>query len=161
VKKEKTMGELRSVDEALDFAIQREIEANRFYMELAGLVENPAMCKVFEGFAKEELGHKARLEALKNNKMTALKETTLNKKVINLKIADFVEDVEPVPNMSYQEALIIAMKREKASFRLYTDLADAVTNQVQKDTFLLLAQEEAKHKLRFELEYDDVILKEN
>ena len=30
-----------------------------------------------------------------------------------------------------------------------------------KQTFLGLAQEEAKHKLRFEVEYDDVILAEN
>jgi rubrerythrin len=155
------MAELKTIDEILDFAIDREIEANRFYMDLAGRVNNTTMRKVFEDFAKEELGHKAKLEALKNNEINALKETTPNKKVLNLKIADFVEDIEPRPNMNYQDALIIAMKREKASFRLYTDLTDVATNQVQKNTFLLLAQEEAKHKLRFELEYDNVILKEN
>jgi hypothetical protein len=30
-----------------------------------------------------------------------------------------------------------------------------------KTFFLALAQEEAKHKLRFELEYDDQILRDN
>ena len=155
------MEDFRTIDEALDFAIQREIEANRFYLDMAGVVKNPVMCRVFEDFAKEELGHKSRLEALKNNNLTASNKNTPNKKILNLKIADFIEDVEPGPDMSYQDALIIAMKREKASFRLYTDLAEVATNQAQKDTFLLLAQEEAKHKLRFELEYDVVILKEN
>jgi len=29
------------------------------------------------------------------------------------------------------------------------------------DMFLALAQEEARHKLRFEIEYDDVVLKED
>jgi hypothetical protein len=29
-----------------------------------------------------------------------------------------------------------------------------------RDTFLGLAQEEARHKLRFEVEYDDDVLKE-
>ena len=30
-----------------------------------------------------------------------------------------------------------------------------------RELFLSLAQEEAKHKLRFEIEYDDMILTEN
>jgi len=62
--------------------------------------------------------------------------------------------------MDYQDVLILAMKKEKASFHLYTDLADEVENQIQKETFLSLAQEEAKHKLRFEIEYDNEVLME-
>jgi rubrerythrin len=41
------------------------------------------------------------------------------------------------------------------------NLADATDNAAVRDLFLVLAQEEAKHKLRFELEYDEHILKEN
>jgi rubrerythrin len=62
------MGEFGSVDEVLEFAIDREIEANQLYMDLAGLTKNQAMRKVFEDFAKEELGHKAKLEAMKAGK---------------------------------------------------------------------------------------------
>jgi len=62
--------------------------------------------------------------------------------------------------MDYQDVLILAMKKEKASFHLYTDLADEVENQIQKEIFLSLAQEEAKHKLRFEIEYDNEVLME-
>ena len=61
------MERFSSVDEILDFAIAREIEANKFYTELAERMENPAMRKVLEGFAKEELGHKMRLEAVKRD----------------------------------------------------------------------------------------------
>ncbi len=46
------------------------------------------------------------------------------------------------------------MKKEDTSVKLYTDLAKMVQDEELKDTFLLLAQEEAEHKLRFELEYD-------
>jgi len=53
------------------------------------------------------------------------------------------------------------MKREKAAFKLYSDLAEQVGDQQTKDLFLSLAEEEAKHKLRFEVEYDEVILKDN
>jgi rubrerythrin len=63
--------------------------------------------------------------------------------------------------MDYQQALIVAMKKEKEAFRMYSDLASVAQSSELKDVLLGLAQEEAKHKLRFEVEYDDVILKEN
>ena len=59
--------------------------------------------------------------------------------------------------MDYQEALQVAMHKEKKAFLLYTDLAGAVEDAGLKNTFLALAQEEAKHKLRFEIEYDDLL----
>ena len=57
--------------------------------------------------------------------------------------------------MTYIDALIVAMKKEKAAFKLYIDLAAATQDEKIKIVFLELAQEEAKHKLRFEIEYDD------
>ncbi len=56
---------------------------------------------------------------------------------------------------------VLAMKKEKAAFRLYLDLAAQVQSEDQKTLFLALAEEEARHKLRFELEYDKVVLREN
>ncbi len=53
------------------------------------------------------------------------------------------------------------MKKEKAAFRLYLDLAERTENQDIKDVFMTLAQEESKHKLRFEIEYDQHVLREN
>ncbi|MHC4156404.1 MAG: ferritin family protein [Planctomycetota bacterium] len=52
------MKRFSSVDEILDFAIAREVEANEFYTQLAEQMENPSMRKVFEAFAIEETGHK-------------------------------------------------------------------------------------------------------
>ena len=54
-----------NIDEILDFAIEKEEEANQFYTDLAQKMDNPAMKKVFEDFAREERGHKAKLEAVK------------------------------------------------------------------------------------------------
>jgi rubrerythrin len=53
------------------------------------------------------------------------------------------------------------MKQEKAAFRLYTDLAASTDDDAVRDLFLGLAQEEAKHKLRFEVEYDEDFLRHN
>jgi rubrerythrin len=63
--------------------------------------------------------------------------------------------VEAAPDMDYQQALILAMKKEKASFKLYNDLAAQTDDANVKSTMLIMAQEEAKHKMRLEIEYDD------
>ena len=148
---------LEKVDDILDFAIQREQAAHDFYNDLATKMERPGMQKIFVQFAGEELGHKKKLESIKAGKRLVPSE----KKVLNLKIAEYTVDVDPNEELDYQKALILAMKREKSSFKLYSDLADAVDEEDLKQTFKALAQEEAKHKLRFEVEYDDVILVEN
>jgi len=150
------MEKFNSVDDILDFAIAREIEADKFYTELAGRMEDPAMRKVFKEFAKEERGHKIKLEAVKAGEVKIEQE-----QVSSLDIAGYVVDAEAKPDMNYADALVLAMKKEKASYRLYLDLAAIAEAEELTDMFLALAQEEAKHKLRFEIEYDDVVLKED
>jgi rubrerythrin len=151
------MKQFSSVDEALDFAIEKEEEAAQFYTGLAGKMDNPAMKQAFEDFANEEKGHKAKLQEVKKGKLLLPAEA----KVTDLKVGDYLVDVEPKDDMTYQEALILAMKSEKAAFRLYTNLAASTDDPTIQDLFLGLAQEEAKHKLRFEIEYDDNIMKWN
>ena len=146
-----------SVDEILDFAIAREQEAHDFYKGLAAKADSPAMRTTFDQFAGEEAGHKKKLEAVKSGK----KLISAGTRVLDLKIAEYTVDVDPEEELDYQQALIVAMKKEKAAFKLYSDLAGSTDDAGVRDLFLGLAQEEAKHKLRFEVEYDDVILAEN
>lgn len=146
-----------SVDEILDFAIGKEQEAHDIYSSLAGNAANVAMRAVFKEFAAEEAGHKKKLEAVKAGKKLA----TSAKKILDLKIGDYLVDVEIKPDLSYQEALILAMKAEKNAYIMYYNLAQAAEDADIKALMLELAQEEAKHKLRFEIEYDDNILAEN
>jgi len=69
--------------------------------------------------------------------------------------------VVPSSDMTYPDALILAMKKEKNAFRLYMMLSEASADPGMKSLFLSLATEESKHKLRFEVEYDEYILREN
>lgn len=115
------------------------------------------MRKVFEDFAREEQGHKAKLLRVKQTGQMEPSGT----KILDLKIGDYLVEAEPGPEMDYQQALILAMKQEKAAFKLYTDLAEATEDPSLRDLLLGLAQEEAKHKLRFEVEYDEHVLTEN
>jgi rubrerythrin len=139
----------KSVEKILDFAISREIDAQAFYVKLAGLVENPKLVKVLSDLAVEELEHKAKLEAVK-----AGKGEIGEQEVGKLNIVDYAKDVQPHPKMSYVDLLVVGMKKEETSRRLYSELAAIVQEQKLRDIFLKLAQEEAQHKLRFEFEYD-------
>ena len=145
------------IDEILDFAIEEEENARLFYLDLAAKMENPKMKEVFEQFAQEELGHKKKLQNIKARESIPV----THERVQDLQIADYTVEVQPSPDMSYQDALLLAMNKEKKAFQLYLDLADAINDAQIKELFMILAQEEAKHKLRFELEYDQVILSEN
>lgn len=151
------MEQWKSADEVLDFAIGQEEQAAQFYTELAGRMDRPWMSKIFKDFAQEEMGHKRKLLNVKAGKKLA----PVEGKILDLKIGDYLVDVEPKPDMDYQQALILAMKKEKKAFKMYTDLAAAADDENLQNLFSGLAQEEAKHKLRFEVEYDDFVMTEN
>ena len=151
------MKEFNNVDDILDFAMNSEQEAVDFYNELATNANTEDMRQVFNQFAQEEIGHKAKIRQIKEEGTYTLPK----EKVKDLKLSDYVVNVEPTKDMSYQDALVVAMKKEKAAFRLYMDLAEQTDNESMKNLFLGLAQEESKHKLRFELEYDEHVLRDN
>lgn len=146
-----------SVDKILDFAIEKEEEAARFYSDLGSKCKFQAMRDVFKGFAMEEMQHKAKLVATKQGNLML----SSTQKILDLKVGDHLVEIQLNPELEYRQALIIAMKAEKAAFKLYHDLASATDDANLKTMFLGLAQEEAKHKLRFELEYDEEVLREN
>ena len=151
------MSDWNNVEEVLDFAIGNEVKAKAFYEDLATRVQNANLQKLFLGFAKEEANHAAQIQKIKSGE----KQMASFENVADLKMADYLVEIESEDNLDYQGALILAMQREKAAFRLYTDLANSSGDVGLKELFAGLAQEEAKHKLRFELEYDQHVLNEN
>jgi len=151
------MKEFNSVDDILDFAIINEQQAVDFYNNLALRSNNDDMKQTFQKFAIEEVNHKAKLTKIKEEKTFTLG----MEKIQDLHLSDYIDNVKPSENMSYADALILAMKREKSAFKLYNSLANRTDNADLKQLFLQLAQEESKHKMMFEIEYDEVILKEN
>lgn len=151
------MKEFENIDEILDFAINEEQQAVDFYISLAENAKNEYMKTTFFDFAKEEVNHKNRLMDIKQNGLFTMKPEM----VADLKISDYTVSVHPTPNMTYSDALVLAMKKEKAAFKLYSKLAERAPDAGIKDVFLSLAAEESKHKLRFEIEYDEFVLKEN
>lgn len=151
------MQEFGSVNDVLDFAIGKEEEAFQLYFSLSQKMPNEDMRRVFKEFAAEEQHHKARLLEVKSGKQLL----DAAERISDLKIGDYLIDVAPSEDMTYQQALIVAMKAEKAAYKLYMDLAERAPQPELASLFQALAVEEAKHKLRFEIEYDDNILQQN
>ena len=151
------MTEFTNINDILDFAIQNEQNAVEFYNELAKTARTDDMRSTFVQFAQEEMGHKARLMKIKEEGIFSLPTA----KVADLKIADYVVRTEIKGEMTYEQTLVLAMKREKSAFKLYSKLSEKAPNDELKKLFLGLAQEESRHKLKFELEYDEFVLREN
>ena len=142
---------LNTIGEVLEFAIAREIDASEFYMELSGQMENPAIRSLFEELANEELEHKARLE------LELMKEGMVAKtegRITGVGASDFMMDGEVRRDMSLKDALALSIEKEKRSFRFYTRLAGIVTDEAMVETLMSLAEEEARHMVRFETEYE-------
>ncbi len=151
------MTTFKSINDVLDFAMQSEQEAVDFYNNLAQTMKNEEMHDVFLQFAREEVGHKARLQKIKDEGLFDMEV----EKIRDLKIADYVVSSKAGSDLSYRDALVLAMKREKAAFKLYTRLSERTSHPKLKKVFEALAVEESKHKLRFEIEYDDFVMRDN
>lgn len=151
------MNTFNTIDEVLDFAIDGEQGAVDLYTRLAGNATNQEMRDTFIQFAREEMGHKAKLLRIKSEGIFEVNPVA----VTDMKISDYLSEIQPTPEMDYRDALILAMSNEKAAFKLYSRLAQEVPFPELKNIFLTLAQEEARHKLRFELEYDEYVLRDN
>lgn len=142
------MQETNSVDEILEFAIAREVEANQLYVYMARCMKNPEMREVCEGFAQEELEHKAKLE------LEVMKRGEI---VSALNISDYMMDIGESMGMEYEELLVFAINKEQLSINLYTDLAKIVKDIDSRETLLSLVEEETKHKERFVVEYNHLL----
>ena len=143
--------------EIIDFAIERELEAVKFYHDLQGMVPLKARQEMLRELEDMEKGHVKSLEGFRNGTIRF----TESPKVENMKISDYLVEAKPAPDMSYQDIIITAMKREQAAVQLYSDLANLSADAAVKQLFLNLTAEEAKHKLKFEIIYNDEILKDN
>jgi len=149
--------QLNEFNDVLEFALKREREAVEFYQECSHLARNDAMKEAFLEMKEEEKGHVRMLENFNPDQIEEIK----IQEIQNLKIADYIVNVKYEPNMSYKEVLELAMKREESAYRLYTDLSARAKDLKMIKLFQVLAQEELKHKNRFEQEYDDMVFQED
>ncbi|MCP3943942.1 MAG: ferritin family protein [Desulfobacteraceae bacterium] len=144
-----------SVDEILTFATDREKEAVEFYATLARQATHASLKEIFESFSKEEEKHVSLLTDMSGSKEKI--DAYEFKKITDLKISDYMLEKEYEEGMPMPEILKLAMKREEVAVKLYTDLAEQTDHEGAKKVFLILVQEESKHKFGLESMYDDYL----
>jgi len=147
--------EFKSFTEAIHFAKEKENGAIHFYDSASEVAKNPGSKVMFQEMADEERKHFKLLDEMKEEDIASFP----IEKVQDLKIGKYTEDIPISPDLSYQQILIVAMKKEAEAVKLYNDLASMTADPKLARLFQILAQEEAKHKLKLESEYDDNVLK--
>jgi rubrerythrin len=140
-------------------AIEREEDAVKFYTHLRESVRNPGTKTFMTEMIEQETRHKEIL-------LTFIEDpgklaTFQAKTVQGLGIAALVEPVKADPDLTYQDALIVAMKREEGSVRFYEGLRKATREPSLIHLLDLLVGEEKLHRERLETEYDQNILTED
>ena len=138
--------------EILELGIAREVESVQFYLALAEYYADSKMRQVFIDIAEEEVAHKGALEL----------------EIIKCGYTVPVEQDWPLidqgaykipnnllsPDMQYKDFLLLAIEKEEAAFRLYIDLLTTTEDNESREVIIAIAQEEVKHKYRFEMERD-------
>ena len=145
----------KKYEEIIKFAIDKEIGAFHFYTRASQVAKYSGARELFIDFSKEEEKHRKLLEDITVEKIAQLKV----EKAPNLKISDYMVDIEFRPDLSYADILRVAMKMEERSLKLYTDLKETAKDQEMNKLFDFLAQQEANHKYFIEKKYDEDILK--
>jgi rubrerythrin len=138
----------------VSFAIEKEEKAMEFYQKCADRAKNPGLKKFFQEMVEEENRHRQLLKDLDPRGLENLK----LEKVEDLRISDYLIDVTFRDDMSYQEALTMAMKKEEKAHAFYTAWQKKCMDEKTGKVFELLAGEEMKHKRKIETIYDEEIL---
>ena len=142
-----------SFESIMEYAIQKEIDAARFYEEVSEKEKSAGARETFKGFAAEERKHEEQLRGFTAENVAHYKV----EKVPDLKRSDYLVDLAYTPGMPYADILRLAMKREEKAHAFYSDFAAGASEPSHKKLFEALAQEEAKHKLTLETFLDDYL----
>ncbi len=139
-------------DELLAGAIEREVEAKEFYEGLSKKAKDPFIKELFADLSRQELGHQEVLERFRYDDTLQMN----FQKVEDWKISETV----PMPDLSLEmkprDAIALAMKKEEAAAKLYTDLARSCKSAEHKNLYLNLAAMELGHKHRLENAFVDI-----
>lgn len=155
----KDHGLLDSIDAVLEFAIQRERESRKLYTDYAAKTDHTGLRSLLLAMADQEKGHEQILVDLKARK--SLDPLLSKPQSLDLKISDYTADAAFDPDMSYQDFLLLVIKKEEKSYRLYSRLESLASMDALKLVFRGLAEEEKRHKALAQDRYDLEILTEN
>lgn len=150
---------LESIEEIIDFAIQRERDAQANYLSYAGRTERRGFSDLLLKMAEMEKAHELKLVALKQGQDTATLFSPPEGE--DLGLAEILVEVPFSADMDYGDFLVLVIQKEREAENLYRKLERLTTSPEVRRMFALLADEERKHRDWAQERYDEEILKEN
>ena len=150
------------ITQALEAALQMEMEGKQFYQKLAEKSSNPLSRKLLQRLSADEDLHARKVkevhDVIKDNKGWPDKETKFNHEISLRSVFDEgVEDLdaEPAkPTASDLEALKMAMTMEDKSYSFYRSRNEEAASPAEKAFYQALSAEERVHYLALLDAYD-------
>jgi rubrerythrin len=146
-----------TISDIIAFAVRREIEAAEGYSRIAAAAPAPALRELAEDLRRQEEEHRRLLEGLDPDAVGRLAPGP----TADLRLVDALGDERLGSDMSLQDMLVFAAKKEAQAVALYESLAGLAAGTDQRALFLALAGQEREHKLRLETAYEEQFLAEN
>lgn len=133
----------------LAYVLGNERNDDSFYRSLSAATDNPLISDLFTYLADEETEHirKIELEIQKLGKVVPTVEFVEKKDVSYL----IEENVQP------KDILELAMEKEQDAFRLYCEMGTIAGNEDVKRCLFELAEEEVRHKIKLERQYNAIM----
>ncbi len=148
--------EFQSIQDMLNFAISKERASERFYLQMAEQMNDSVTKRIFKTIAEMEKKHAEAIELEILKQGYTVSSDGDSQPDSEYEWTEQLEVDEQAQNMIYIDALQVAIQKERAAFQLYTQLI-GMTKDVQFRKMLMeLAEEEMRHVIQFEREYDTV-----
>ncbi len=142
------------MDAIVEMCINQEQQAIDLYTLARDQAKDEASRQKFQELVDMETAHKV---SLKNFEI----ENYIELPPADLKVTNYLMEPELKDNMTTQEIIILAAKREDKTARMYQDLADHFISDKKLNTFFqMMADEELRHKHDLETEYENEFLQE-
>ncbi|BCZ47823.1 hypothetical protein psyc5s11_38900 [Clostridium gelidum] len=129
----------------LEFAINMELEGEKYYNDQAEIINDKYLKNIFLILAKDENSHAKILQDKSNNLSYDLKsnETLSEAKNLFKGIEDFKNEIKQKPDQL--DLYRVALEKEKESIDLYEKLLSQAEDDKSKKLFEFLIQQEKDH----------------
>ncbi len=145
----------QAFERLISLAIKREEEAYEFYTEAAEKSDFKSSAKLLHNLAKQEVGHKHKLQAALKEGVCDTFTCETDAEVEEMDLSKYLLDIPLDPSSGPQDVVIVAMKREEAAYNFYKALSELTGSGAHRTVFESLAEEEKGHKTRLQNMYDD------
>jgi rubrerythrin len=151
--------QFQSIGEIIDFAIDRERQAQEMYLSYARTSERKSFSRLLLTMAEMEKQHERRLSELTGRRSWASAFAAPAR--VELGFEEPLKEIAFSPDMDYGDFLVLVMRKEEEAEKLYLQLETLASASEARRLFRHLAGEERKHRDWARERYDADIRRDN